>query len=76
MTQACLKYVEEYEEMDDTVSSELLSLSATLVSPAIVSHKQREVPLLSACILVCIIKLFYEDLPFGEEQTKVSCCGV
>ena len=51
--QACLKYVEERRNsgpkvLDDTLTTELLSLSATLVASEIVSLKQREVPLLSA----------------------------
>ena len=67
-----MKYVEDLEELEDNITSELLSLSGTLVASQIVSHKQREVPLLSACILVCIVKLFIEDgLPFTEAQSKV-----
>ena len=74
--QACLKYVEECESkvLDDTLTTELLSLSATLVSSQIVSHKQQEVPLLSACILISIILLFPDDMPFGEDQSKVCAC--
>ncbi len=77
LDQACLKYVEDLEELEDNTTSELLSLSASLVASQIVSHKQREVPLLSACILVCVVKLFIEDgLPFSEEQSKVCQCVV
>ena len=71
MTQACLKYVEECDELEDTYSSQLTSLAVVLSSVAIAHHKRKEVQLLSACVLVNLLRLYYPDPPFTEDQMKV-----
>ena len=70
-TQACLKYVEECDELEDTYSSQLTSLAVVLSSVAIAHHKRKEVQLLSACVLVNLLRLYYPDPPFTENQMKV-----
>ena len=44
----------------------------TLVSPSLRLHKSKEVQLLTACILVNMLRLYYPDPPATEHQMIVS----
>lgn len=44
----------------------------TLVGPSLRLHKSKEVQLLTACILVNMLRLFYPDPPATEQQMIVS----
>ena len=44
----------------------------TLVGPSLRLHKSKEVQLLTACILVNMLRLYYPDPPVTEHQMIVS----
>ena len=70
--QSCLSYLEDIAVLPegDLVQS-LVDLSFTLTTSSIINHRNRDVLLLTACVLINLYRLFGTDSPNTEEQMKV-----
>ena len=47
------------------------SVAASLVSPFILKHRDKDVRAHAACCLADILRIFAPDAPYDEEQLKV-----
>ncbi|KAJ3207768.1 hypothetical protein HDU82_003319 [Entophlyctis luteolus] len=59
-------------EQETVDATSLIGIAKNLVSPSLVSHKDKAVKSLVSCCLADVLRLFAPDAPYNETELKVS----
>lgn len=70
--QVSCKNLGEYESLEGVNSSELHSLSKSLIQPFLQSHRSGEVKGLVFCCIADIFRVYHPDPPYDEGEIKVT----